>query len=158
MTTREHKPYKSLITSMLDKLPHINQWRRDFLIETFILFLSIRGHINFLQLGRYGKYEEQRYRQQFEKSFDFLTFNKELTLSQGSSKYVIAFDPSIINKSGKKHPGLAGIGPVLPTGPNGAWKLEALLPLILITILLFTWKLFKHSIPMIKPLQIGMPG
>ena len=106
MITREHKPYKSLIISMLDKLPNINQWRRDFLIETFILFLSIRGRINFLQLGRYGKYKEQRYRQQFEKSFDFLTFNKELTLSQGSGKYAIAFDPSYISKSGKKTPGL----------------------------------------------------
>lgn len=107
MTTREHKSYKSLIISMLDKLPKINQWRRDFLIETFILFLSIRGRINFLQLGRYGKYKEQRYRQQFEKSFDFLTFNKELTLSQGSGRYVIAFDPSYISKSGKKTPGLS---------------------------------------------------
>jgi hypothetical protein len=91
---------------MLDKLPKINQWRRDFLIETFILFLSIRGRINFLQLARYGKHKEQRYRQQFEKSFDFLTFNKELTLSQGSGRYAIAFDPSYISKSGKKTPGL----------------------------------------------------
>ena len=107
MITREHKPYKSLIISMLDKLPNINPWRRDFLIETFILFLSIRGRINFLQLGRYGKYTEQRYRQQFEKSFDFLTFNKELTLSQGSGRYVIAFNPSYISKSGKKTPGLS---------------------------------------------------
>ena len=106
MTTREHKPYKSLIVCMLDKLPNINQWRRDFLIETFILFLSIRGRINFLQLARYGKYKEQRYRQQFEKSFDFLTFNKELTLSQGSGRYAIAFDPSYISKSGKKTPGV----------------------------------------------------
>jgi len=91
---------------MLDKLPNINQWRRDFLIETFILFLSIRGRINFLQLARYGKYKEQRYRQQFEKSFDFLNFNKELTLSQGSGRYAIAFDPSYISKSGKKTPGV----------------------------------------------------
>jgi hypothetical protein len=91
---------------MLDKLPNINQWRRDFLIETFILFLSIRGRINFLQLARYGKYKEQRYRQQFEKSFDFLTFNKELALSQGSGRYAIAFDPSYISKSGKKTPGV----------------------------------------------------
>ncbi len=106
MTTREHKSYKNLIICMLDKLPNINQWRRDFLIEIFILFLSIRGRINFLQLARYGKYKEQRYRQQFEKSFDFLTFNKELTLSQGSGRYAIAFDPSYISKSGKKTPGV----------------------------------------------------
>jgi hypothetical protein len=90
---------------MLDKLPNINQWRKDFLIETFILFLSIRGGINFLQIARYGKYKEQRYRQQFEKPFDFLAFNKELTLCHGSGRYAIAFDPSYISKSGKKTPG-----------------------------------------------------
>jgi len=91
---------------MIDKLPNINQWRRTFLIETLILFLSIRGRINFLQLARYGKYKEQRYRQQFEKRFDFLAFNKELTLSQGSGRYAIAFDPSYVSKSGKETPGV----------------------------------------------------
>ncbi|HKK12189.1 MAG TPA: transposase [Flavobacteriaceae bacterium] len=68
--------------------------------------MSIRGRINFLQLARYGKYKEQRYRQQFEKSFDFLSFNKEFTISQGSGHYAIAFDPSYVNKSGKKTPGV----------------------------------------------------
>lgn len=106
MITREQKPYKALITSMIDKLPNINQWRRAFLVETLILFMSIRGRINFLQLARYGKHKEQRYRQQFEKRFDFLAFNKELTLSQGSGRYAIAFDPSYVTKSGKKTPGV----------------------------------------------------
>lgn len=76
------------------------------MIETLILFMSIRGRINFLQLARYGKHKEQRYRQQFEKPLDFLAFNKELTLSQGSSRYAIAFDPSYVTKSGKKTPGV----------------------------------------------------
>ena len=106
MTIREPRTYKSLIISMVDKLPNINQWRKDFLIETFILFLSIRGRINFMQLARYGNHKEQRYRQQFEKPFDFLAFNKELTLSHGSGRYAIAFDPSYISKSGKKTPGV----------------------------------------------------
>jgi len=106
MTIREQKPYNTFISSMIDKLPNINQWRRTFLIETLILFLSIRGRINFLQLARYGKYKEQRYRQQFEKRFDFLAFNKELTLSQGSGRYAIAFDPSYVSKSGKETPGV----------------------------------------------------
>ena len=57
-------------------------------------------------MGRFGKHKEQRYRQQFEKQFDFLTFNKELTLSQGSGRYAIAFDPSYINKAGKHTPGV----------------------------------------------------
>ena len=106
MIIREQKHYNALINSVLDKLPNINQWRRSFLIETFFLFMSIRGRINFLQLARYGKYKEQRYRQQFEKSFDFLSFNKEFTISQGSGHYAIAFDPSYVNKSGKKTPGV----------------------------------------------------
>jgi len=80
MIIREQKPYNTLILNMMDKLPNINKWRRMFLLETFILFLSIRGRINFLQLARYGRNEEQRYRQHFEKRYDFLSFNKELTI------------------------------------------------------------------------------
>jgi len=106
MITREQKPHKVLISNMLDNSPNINQWRRSFLIETLILFMSIKGRINFLQLARYGKHKEQRYRQQFEKPFDFLSFNKDLTLSQGSGRYAIAFDPSYVSKSGKKTPGV----------------------------------------------------
>ena len=106
MITREQKHCKSLIINMIDMLPNINQWRRSFFLETLLLFMSIRGKINFLQLARYGKFKEQRYRQQFEKTFDFLEFNKELTISQGSGRYAIAFDPSYISKSGKKTPGV----------------------------------------------------
>lgn len=76
------------------------------MIETFLLYLSIKGRINFLQLKRYGEYTEQRYRQQFEKPFDFLSFNSELVKEQGSGSYVIAIDPTFIAKSGKKTPGL----------------------------------------------------
>ena len=56
----------------------INKWRRDFFIEVLWLFLGIKGRINFMQLARYGSCSEQRYRQQFEKPFDFLQFNKSL--------------------------------------------------------------------------------
>jgi len=106
MIIREQKPYNTLIVSMIDKLSHINHWRRSFFIEAIILFMSIRGRINFLQLVRYGKYTEQRYRQQFEKPCDFMSFNKELTLSHGSGRYVIAFDLSYVSKSGKNSPGV----------------------------------------------------
>lgn len=106
MITKGLKSYNELINSMLNKLPNINKRRRDFLIEVFVLLLSIKGRINFLQLSRYGKYKEQRYRQQFEKQFSFLEFNKQLVLSSGSGKYAIAFDPSYISKSGKHTPGL----------------------------------------------------
>lgn len=90
---------------MLANTKNLNKWRTDFLIEIFGLYLSIKGRINFYQLQRFGKYSEQRYRQQFEKPFDFLQFNQELTLTYGSGHLVVAFDPSFIRKSGKKTPG-----------------------------------------------------
>jgi hypothetical protein len=96
---------KSLIINTLDKLPNLNKWRKDFIIEIFKLFLCIKGRINFCQLERYGKYGEQRYRQQFEKPFDFMEFNKDITSTYGSGSYLIAFDPSYIRKAGKKTPG-----------------------------------------------------
>lgn len=106
MTTRENEIYNNLIISILDKISLYNKCRKDFVCEVLILFLSIKGRINFLQLSRFGKFKEQRYRQQFEKPFAFLDFNKELVLSHGGSRFVIAFDPSYISKSGKKTPGL----------------------------------------------------
>ena len=106
MITRGYKSYNSLIVNIIAMMPKMNKRRKDFLVEVFELFLSIKGRVNFLQLSRYGKFKEQRYRQQFEKPFDFLEFNYQLTRSCGGGKYAIAFDPSYISKSGKKTPGL----------------------------------------------------
>jgi hypothetical protein len=39
--------------------------------QLFSLFLSIKGKMNFLQFERYGKFDEQTYRNHFEKKFDF---------------------------------------------------------------------------------------
>ncbi len=106
MTTRGYNNCNSLIIRTLNKISVFNKCRKDFFCEVVILLLSIKGRVNFLQLGRYGNFKEQRYRQQFEKPFPWLDFNKELALSHGGSRFVIAFDPSYINKSGKKTPGV----------------------------------------------------
>ena len=105
MTIKVKSLAKTLIISTLTNF-NLNKWRKDFMVEVFCLFLSIKGRINFLQFARYGDYGEQRYRQQFEDSFDFFSFNKELMLTSGSKNFAIAFDPSYISKSGKKTPGL----------------------------------------------------
>jgi len=106
MITRGCFNYNSLIIRTLGKISVFNKCRKDFFCEVVILLLSIKGRVNFLQLGRFGNFKEQRYRQQFEKPFPWLDFNKELTLSHGGRRFVIAFDPSYINKSGKKTPGV----------------------------------------------------
>ncbi|QZE13061.1 hypothetical protein K4L44_10715 [Halosquirtibacter laminarini] len=59
-------------------MSNIGRVRRNFIIETFCLLLSIIGKINFLQLARYGTKNELTYRKQFAKSFDFMEFNRHL--------------------------------------------------------------------------------
>ncbi len=65
------------------------------------MFLSIKRRLNFLQLDRYGKRGEQHYRNQFNKAFDFLNFNKELISEHAGKHSTIAFDPSYVSKFGK---------------------------------------------------------
>lgn len=84
----------------------MNKWRRDFIKDVLWLFLSVNAPINFLQLGRYGQYSEQRYRQQFEGDFDFFNFNAAIVREYGGSRRAFAFDPSYIPKSGRKTNGV----------------------------------------------------
>ena len=82
----------------------LNKWRRDFLIEIFMLYMVIPGRINFTQMSRYSKYCEQRFRNQFKQKFDFMNYNTSLITPVVGSRTAISFDPSYIEKSGKKTP------------------------------------------------------
>lgn len=74
------------------------------MLEVLLLYLIILDRLNFLQLGRYGHFGEQRYRQQFGRKFDWLSFNATLAESRLGNRLAIAFDPSYISKSGKCTP------------------------------------------------------
>jgi hypothetical protein len=82
----------------------LNKWRRDFLLEIFMLYIVIPGRINFTQMSRYSKYCEQRFRNQFKQKFDFMNYNTSLITPVVGSRTAISFDPSYIEKSGKKTP------------------------------------------------------
>ena len=97
---------KIVITALAESKIKLNKCRRDFMIEIFMLYLSIPSRINFLQLGRYSSSGEQRFRRQFEKGFDFFSFNKALAMPWIGSRNAVAFDPSFIHKSGKQTPGI----------------------------------------------------
>ncbi|MCH2045274.1 MAG: hypothetical protein MK212_14250, partial [Saprospiraceae bacterium] len=86
------------IEQILNKIPRINKRRKNFFTEIMLLFLSIRGKINFLQLSRYGKMQESSYRENFKKEFDFKSFNAELIKQTMSTEKVLAFDPTFISK------------------------------------------------------------
>ncbi|MGV8137009.1 MAG: transposase [Mangrovibacterium sp.] len=92
-----------LIYSILcsDSFLGLNKPRKDFIVCVLWHILSIKGKINFLQLGRFSSFGEQTFRNHFEKRFDFLAFNKQLINRVASGERVIAMDPSYIPKTGK---------------------------------------------------------
>lgn len=105
MKKTELDQYFEIITNVLMKSAvKINKWRENFMLEVLLLYLIILGRINFLQLGRYGRFGEQRYRQQFGHKFEWLSFNANLAKSHLGNRVAIAFDPSYISKSGKCTP------------------------------------------------------
>ena len=73
------------------------------MVSFFFLWhiLSIKGKINFLQLGRFSSFGEQTFRNHFEKRFDFLAFNRQLINGVSKGERVVALDPSYIPKAGK---------------------------------------------------------
>lgn len=96
---------KTLTRLILNKMPDIGKWQRDFIIHLMPLLLTIRGRHNFENLSRYGSFNEATYRVRYEGSFDFDQFNEELILSLPQEERIIAFDPSYLPKSGKYTPG-----------------------------------------------------
>ena len=83
----------------------LNKTFKTNIIEILILIMCIPRKINFLQLGRYGRRKEQRYRQTFRKDFDWLCFNMNLAAERfqyGMKRLAIAIDPSFVPKAGKK--------------------------------------------------------
>jgi len=103
MISRVSNSVKVLIYSILggDSFSELNKPRKDFIVCVLWHILSIKGKINFLQFGRFSQLGEQTYRNQFEKEFDFLAFNKQLINQVVSGERVVALDPSYIPKAGK---------------------------------------------------------
>ncbi len=97
---------KALAGKIVNKLDGVTKPSRKFFISTIILFLSMRGRYNFKGMQRYGDYNEMTYHNQFEKGFDFLSLNVELSKDQFKGPVILAFDPSYIPKSGKHTPHL----------------------------------------------------
>ena len=91
--------------------------QKKFLITLFTTILIARGKINFRNLSRYSHYSERTYTRQFDKSFNFMGFNRAIInecidcidqdqdQDQASTR-ILALDASFLPKSGKKTYGL----------------------------------------------------
>lgn len=103
MISKVSNSVKHLIVSVLENtvFDMLNKSRKYFIVSVLWHVLSIKGRINFLQLGRFSNLCEQTFRNQFEIEFDFFSFNKELINQVVSDERIVAFDPSYIPKAGK---------------------------------------------------------
>ena len=73
MTINSYPNVKTLILSALEKstvFQTLKACRCEFIINVFICFLSIKGKINFLQMGRFSDKCEQYFRINFENKFE----------------------------------------------------------------------------------------
>lgn len=100
--------YQSESLEALKSVANIRKPFEKVFMDAMKLFMAIPGRINFLQMGRYGKFSEQTYRNHFgNESFDWFSFNEHLVGKHlTGSRKAIAVDPSYIPKSGKKTPWL----------------------------------------------------
>ncbi len=96
---------RTLTAQILNKMSNIGKWQVKFLTIIFELQLQLRGRHNFLNMSRYGQWNESTYRQNYGRDFDFKEFNMILTDMFCSDERTVAFDPSYISKSGKYTPG-----------------------------------------------------
>lgn len=98
--------FKPIAQTIQTLTPLTGKVKRKFLTEIFILFLSIKGRINFLQMERHGIFSERYYRLNFEKGHDLLALNLNMISCIEKGDFFLAFDPSFVPKSGKRTPGI----------------------------------------------------
>ena len=88
--------YQSECLSALKSITNIHKPFEKTFMDAMKLFMVIPDRINFLQLGRYGSFSEQTYRNLFEhETFDRFAFNGSIISKHLTGKRkAIAIDPS----------------------------------------------------------------
>ena len=103
-----------LAGKILNRLP-ISKPQRKFLLALFTAILVVRGKANFRNLSRYSVISERTYSRQYDKPFDFVTFNREV-INQALGKALTELTPEGIIEEVKTS-GLRGRGGAgFPTG------------------------------------------
>lgn len=98
--------YEEIVIDTLKSTAKVRKSFKTAVIITLILYMVIPRKINFKQMGRYSQSCEQRFRQTFEREFDWLGFNTSLMWRRfgHESRKAIVIDASYISKAGKKTP------------------------------------------------------
>jgi len=97
---------RQTVETTLRGMTNISKPFVTFFIETMEMYLSVSKKINFTQMARFGRSCESRFRQNFRKAFDWITFNRSFFKPVSGNLVTLAIDPCFISKAGKKTPGI----------------------------------------------------
>ena len=97
---------REMIAAALSSMTNLSKTFEKFIIDTMQLFLTSSGRMNFTQMARCSSSCESRFRQNFKKPFDWLSFNRHFLSPMMGHRIAIAIDPCFIPKAGKKTPGV----------------------------------------------------
>lgn len=100
--------YQSECLEALKSVVKVSKPFEKVFMDALKMFMVIPDKINFLQMGRYGNFSEQTYRNNFEHDdFNWFAFNSHIINKHlTGGRKAIAIDPSYIPKSGSKTPWL----------------------------------------------------
>ena len=82
MKTKPLIQLREMIAAALSSMTNLGKSFRTFIIETMELYLTSSGRMNFTQMARCGRSCESRFRQNFKKTFDWLSFNRRRDFRQ----------------------------------------------------------------------------
>lgn len=120
--------YEEIVIDALKSTAKVRKSFKTAVIITLILYMVIPRKINFKQMGRYSQSCEQRFRQSFEREFDWVGFNTSLMWRRfgRDSRKAIAIDASYISKAGKRLPISESYGRAVPLRRSAGLKSSAL--------------------------------
>lgn len=93
-----------LIDDALSSVANLSKTFRTFIIETMELYLTSSVRMNFTYMARCRRSCESQFRQNFKKSFDYMTFNKHFVNIMSKDRIAIAIDPCFVSNFEKKTP------------------------------------------------------
>ncbi len=95
---------KSCLCANIDRISITSKVRQRIISNLMILFLTVPRKCNFSQLAKWGEYNENTYHNWFKQDLDLVSFNYDLIKQHSTGRNFVLFDPSFLNKSGKKTP------------------------------------------------------
>lgn len=102
----ENQPLDQLtkiIRNALNGTTNLRKSFETFFITTSILFLSMTKRKNFTQMALFSDCCESRFRQNFQKKFDWVRYNLAFCKEKLQHRIAIAIDPELHSQVGQAH-------------------------------------------------------